>query len=101
MKGLADTPTIRRRLLLTLFLPAVLVLAGGTVADYYATVGPLDRAYDDALIDTAVAIVIHEEIRQRRSRARAAASPARGSSARRARLDVLPRGVERRHVRCR
>jgi len=56
MKGLAETPTIRRRLLLTLFLPAVLVLAGGTVADYYATVAPLDRAYDDALIDTAVAI---------------------------------------------
>ena len=56
MKGLADTTTIRRRLLLTLFLPAVLVLAGGTVADYYVTVRPLDRAYDDALIDTAVAI---------------------------------------------
>ena len=56
MKGLADTTTIRRRLLLTLFLPAVLVLAGGTVADYYATVRPLDLAYDDALIDTAVAI---------------------------------------------
>jgi len=59
MKGLADTTTIRRRLLLTLFLPAVLVLAGGTVADYYATVRPLDRAYDEALIDTAVAIAAH------------------------------------------
>src|SRR6185436_1767981 len=59
MKGLADTTTIRRRLLLTLFLPAVLVLAGGTVADYFATVRPLDEAYDDALIDTAVAIAAH------------------------------------------
>jgi two-component system sensor histidine kinase TctE len=59
MKGLADTMTIRRRLLLTLFLPAVLVLAGGTVADYFATVRPMDQAYDDALIDTAVAIAAH------------------------------------------
>jgi two-component system sensor histidine kinase TctE len=59
MKGLADTTTIRRRLLLTLFLPAVLVLAGGTVADYYAIVRPLDRAYDEALIDTAVALAAH------------------------------------------
>ena len=59
MKGLADTMAIRRRLLLTLFLPAVLVLAGGTVADYFATVRPLDEAYDDALIDTAVAIAAH------------------------------------------
>jgi len=56
MNGLADTTAIRKRLLLTLFLPAVLVLAGGTVADYYLTVRPLDRAYDEALIDTAVAI---------------------------------------------
>ena len=59
MKGLADTMAIRRRLLLTLFLPAVLVLAGGTVADYFATVRPMDQAYDDALIDTAVAIAAH------------------------------------------
>lgn len=59
MNGLADTTTIRRRLLLTLFLPAVLVLAGGTVADYYATVRPLNQAYDEALIDTAVAIAAH------------------------------------------
>jgi len=35
------------------------VLAGGTVADYYATVRPLDQAYDEALIDTAVAIAAH------------------------------------------
>src|SRR5262245_5221472 len=59
MKGLADTMAIRRRLLLTLFLPAVLVLTGGTVADYFATVRPLDQAYDEALIDTAVAIAAH------------------------------------------
>ena len=50
MKGLADTTAIRRRLLLTLFLPGVLVLAGGTVADYYATVRPLDQAYDEVLL---------------------------------------------------
>jgi two-component system, OmpR family, sensor histidine kinase TctE len=59
MNALAETTTIRRRLLLTLFLPAVVVLAGGTVADYYATVRPLDQAYDEALIDTAVAIAAH------------------------------------------
>ncbi|HUQ50767.1 MAG TPA: sensor histidine kinase [Gammaproteobacteria bacterium] len=59
MRALANTTAIRRRLLLTLFIPAVAVLAGGTVADYYATVRPLDQAYDEALIDTAVAIAAH------------------------------------------
>jgi two-component system sensor histidine kinase TctE len=61
MKSLADKTAIRRRLLTTLFLPGVVVLGAGTVADYFATVRPLTEAYDQALTDSAVAIAAHVE----------------------------------------
>ena len=51
--------SIRRRLLVTLFLPAAVVLTAGTVSDYLTSVPPLTDAFDQALLESALAIAAH------------------------------------------
>jgi two-component system, OmpR family, sensor histidine kinase TctE len=48
--------SIRRRLLALLIVPALILLMAGTVVDYVASIGPVEDAYDQALIDSALAI---------------------------------------------
>jgi two-component system sensor histidine kinase TctE len=54
-----STTSIRRKLLLTLFLPAAAVLIAGTVSDYLTAMSPLTDAYDQALLDSALVIAAH------------------------------------------
>jgi two-component system, OmpR family, sensor histidine kinase TctE len=51
--------SIRRRLFVTLFLPAAAVLTAGTVIDYLTALPPLTGAFDQALLDSALAIAAH------------------------------------------
>jgi two-component system sensor histidine kinase TctE len=55
------TLSIRRRLFTLLLIPASLVLAAGTLIDYLASRSPLRDAYDQALIDAAIAIAAYVE----------------------------------------
>ncbi|MEJ0039139.1 MAG: sensor histidine kinase [Gammaproteobacteria bacterium] len=48
--------SIRRRLFALLLLPSVLVLAAGTLSDYFTAVTPFREAYDQSLIDGALAV---------------------------------------------
>jgi len=50
------TRSIRRRLFALLLLPSVLVLAAGTLSDYFTAVGPFRAAFDQSLIDGALAL---------------------------------------------
>ena len=52
-------PSIRRRLLALLVVPATLVLLAGTVSDYLSNINPVRDAYDQALADAALAIAGH------------------------------------------
>jgi two-component system sensor histidine kinase TctE len=52
-------PSIRRRLLALLVVPATLVLLAGTVSDYLSNINPVRNAYDQALADAALAIAGH------------------------------------------
>jgi two-component system, OmpR family, sensor histidine kinase TctE len=52
-------PSIRRRLLALLVVPATLVLLAGTVSDYVSNINPVRNAYDQALADAALAIAGH------------------------------------------
>jgi two-component system sensor histidine kinase TctE len=54
-----DRASIRRRLLVTLFLPAAIVLTAGTVTDYLTALPPLTDAFDQALLESALAIAAH------------------------------------------
>jgi two-component system, OmpR family, sensor histidine kinase TctE len=54
-----QAPSIRRRLLALLLLPAAAVLLAGTLSDYLASIRPVRDAYDRALMDAAVAIAAH------------------------------------------
>jgi two-component system sensor histidine kinase TctE len=49
-------PSIRRRLLALLVVPAIFVLLAGTVSDYVSSINPVRDAYDRALADAALAI---------------------------------------------
>ena len=49
-------PSIRRRLLALLVVPAIFVLFVGTVSDYLSSINPVRDAYDRALADAALAI---------------------------------------------
>jgi len=51
--------SIRRRLFITLFLPAAAVLTAGTVIDYLTALPPLRDAFDQALLESALAIAAH------------------------------------------
>jgi two-component system sensor histidine kinase TctE len=51
--------SIRRRLIVTLFLPAAVVLTAGTVSDYLTALPPLTDAFDQALLESALAIAAH------------------------------------------
>jgi two-component system sensor histidine kinase TctE len=53
------TPSIRRRLLALLVVPAIFVLLAGTVSDYMSSINPVRDAYDQALADAALAIAGH------------------------------------------
>ncbi len=55
-KATDEVPSVTRRLLALLLLPAVAILMAGTLADYFTAVAPLGEAYDQALIDAAIAI---------------------------------------------
>src|SRR5512147_1738853 len=48
--------SIRRRLFALLLVPSVLVLAAGTLSDYFTAVTPFREAYDQSLIDGALAV---------------------------------------------
>ncbi len=52
-------PSIRRRLLALLFVPAIFVLLAGTLSDYLSSINPVRDAYDQALADAALAIAGH------------------------------------------
>ncbi len=51
--------SIRWRLFATLFVPAALVLCAGTVTTYLAVAPPVTDAYDQALLESALAIAAH------------------------------------------
>jgi len=62
MNALTDpTPSIRRRLLLTLFVPAAAVLLAGTISDYVSALRPYTEALDQTLLDSALVIAAHVE----------------------------------------
>src|SRR5690348_9916463 len=50
------TRSIRSRLFGWLLLPSVLVLGAGTLSDYFTAVTPFREAYDQSLIDGALAV---------------------------------------------
>src|SRR3954467_1218661 len=55
-------PSIRKRLLALLLLPAVLILIAGTLSDYFTALTPYRDAYDQALFDAALAISAHGRV---------------------------------------
>ncbi|HEV7714616.1 MAG TPA: sensor histidine kinase [Steroidobacteraceae bacterium] len=57
--GPDSAPSIRRRLLALLALPAIAVLLAGTLSDYFSSIEPVRDAYDQALADGALAISAH------------------------------------------
>jgi two-component system, OmpR family, sensor histidine kinase TctE len=60
MNARADsTPSIRRRLLVTLFLPAAVVLLAGLVADYLFALRPFTQIYDRVMLESALVIAAH------------------------------------------
>src|SRR5262249_7859079 len=54
-------PSIRRRLFVTLFLPAAAVLIAGTVSDYLLALPPYTDAFDQELRDAALVLAAHVE----------------------------------------
>jgi two-component system sensor histidine kinase TctE len=54
-----NAPSIRKRLLAWLLLPAVLILTAGTLSDYFTALPPYRDAYDQALFDAALAVSAH------------------------------------------
>jgi two-component system sensor histidine kinase TctE len=52
-------PSIRKRLLAWVLLPAVLILTAGTLSDYFTALSPYRDAYDQALLDAALAVSAH------------------------------------------
>jgi two-component system sensor histidine kinase TctE len=56
---LRSAASIRRQLFSTLFVPVAALLVVGTVSDYLTALPPLTDAYDQALLDSALAIAAH------------------------------------------
>lgn len=54
-----QVPGIRKRLLGLLILPALVILIAGTVLDYLTSISPVDEAYDQQLVDGALAVAGH------------------------------------------
>ena len=52
-------PSVRKRLLALVLLPAVLILTAGTLSDYLTALTPYRDAYDQALLDAALAVSAH------------------------------------------
>lgn len=52
-------PSVGLRLVLFLFAPAAAILIAGTGIDYLTGIAPVRRAYDQALVDAAVAVAGH------------------------------------------
>src|ERR1700753_2985872 len=52
-------PSIRKRLLAWVLIPAVLILCAGTLSDYFTALTPYRDAYDQALLDAALAVSAH------------------------------------------
>ena len=59
MNERAERPSIRRRLFVTLFLPAAAVLTAGAVSDYFLVLPPYIDAFDQALLDSALVVAAH------------------------------------------
>jgi two-component system sensor histidine kinase TctE len=59
MTAAEKSTSIRWRLFVTLFLPAAAVLVAGTVATYLRVLPPFTDAYDQALLESALAIAAH------------------------------------------
>jgi two-component system sensor histidine kinase TctE len=59
MNGRFDRPSVRRRLFVTLFLPAAAVLTAGTVSDYFLALPPYTDAFDQELLDAALVLAAH------------------------------------------
>ena len=54
-----QVPGLRKRLLGLLILPALVILIAGTVLDYLTSISPVDEAYDQQLVDGALAVAGH------------------------------------------
>jgi len=54
-----NPPSVRSRLLLLLLLPAIGILSIGTLSDYFTSSIPFREAYDQALLDSALAVADH------------------------------------------
>src|SRR5262249_13552469 len=54
-------PSIRRRLFVTLFLPAAAVLMAGTASDHLLPLPPHTNAFDQELLDAALVLAAHVE----------------------------------------
>src|SRR5579871_6474713 len=54
-----QVPGIRKRLLGLLILPALVILIAGTVLDYVTSINPVEDAYDQQLVDGALAVAGH------------------------------------------
>jgi two-component system sensor histidine kinase TctE len=59
MTATERSTSIRWRLFVTLFVPAAVVLIAGTVATYLRVLPPFTEAYDQALLESALAIAAH------------------------------------------
>jgi two-component system, OmpR family, sensor histidine kinase TctE len=59
MPAREHTSTVRRRLLLTLLAPLMVLLSLGVLADYLNSATPVHVAYDQALADAALAVSAH------------------------------------------
>ena len=53
--------SIRRRLVVTLFIPAAIVLVAGTAIDYFSALRPYTRTFDQELEDSALVVAAHVE----------------------------------------
>jgi two-component system, OmpR family, sensor histidine kinase TctE len=54
--------SIRRRLLLVLVGPILIVLLAGALIDYFTALQPMRRAYDQSLADAALAVAAHVRV---------------------------------------
>jgi two-component system sensor histidine kinase TctE len=54
-----NSPSIRKRLLAWLLVPTVLILAVGTLSDYFTALPPYRDAFDQVLFDAAIAVSGH------------------------------------------
>ena len=64
MRTPADTPSIRRRLLVLLLIPTAAIAAAATYSAYRTSLARIEGAYDAELLDTALAVASNIEARE-------------------------------------